>query len=408
VERLMSILGTRVQRLEDPRFLTGQGTYIANLPLPDAWHLSFVRSTIAHGRITAVDTSIAESMPGVIAVYTGATLPLQPAPPAMVLLNQKMLRPYLANDVVRYVGEPVAMIVSETKEQGVDAAESVIVDYDPLPTVLDLEESLRGDVLLHPDAGSNIAVTFPGPADASIFADCDVVVSLTIENQRVAPVPMEGRAAAATWDGSTLTQWACSQGVHGARDGIANALGLDPANVRAITPDVGGGFGAKSGQYPEEILVGWVAKAHGHAVRWEETRSENLVSMGHGRGQLQRAMLGGTKDGKFLAYRLEVLQDSGAYGRMGAVLPIMTRLMTSAVYDIPKVEYESNSVLTNTTPTEAYRGAGRPEATAAIERIIDVFAAKCGLDPADVRRRNFLQPSAFPLTTAMGAAYGSG
>lgn len=404
----MSILGTRVQRLEDPRFLTGQGTYIANLPLPNAWHLSFVRSTIAHGRITAVDTSIAESMPGVIAVYTGATLPLQPAPPAMVLLNQKMLRPYLAKDVVRYVGEPVAMIVSETKEQGADAAESVIVDYDPLPTVLDLDESLRGDVLLHPDAGSNIAVTFPGPADASIFADCDVVVSLTIENQRVAPVPMEGRAAAATWDGSTLTQWACSQGVHGARDGIANALGLDPANVRAITPDVGGGFGAKSGQYPEEILVGWVAKTHGHAVRWAETRSENLVSMGHGRGQLQRAMLGGTKDGKFLAYRLEVLQDSGAYGRMGAVLPIMTRLMTSAVYDIPKVEYESYSVLTNTTPTEAYRGAGRPEATAAIERIIDVFAAKCGLDPADVRRRNFLQPSAFPLTTVMGAAYDSG
>jgi len=217
--------------------------------------------------------------------------------------------------------------------------------------------------LLHPEAGSNIAVTFPGPADASIFADCDVVVSLTIENQRVAPVPMEGRAAAATWDGSTLTQWACSQGVHGARDGIANALGLDPANVRAITPDVGGGFGAKSGQYPEEILVGWVAKTHGHAVRWAETRSENLVSMGHGRGQLQRAMLGGTKDGKFLAYRLEVLQDSGAYGRMGAVLPIMTRLMTSAVYDIPKVEYESYSVLTNTTPTEAYRGAGRPEAS---------------------------------------------
>lgn len=404
----MSILGTRVVRVEDPRFLTGEGTYIANLDLPGALHLTFVRSTVAHGKIVSIDADDARAMPGVVAVWTAQDVDLAPAGPAHPFMNKAVRFPFVASDTVRFVGDIVAVVVSTDKTSGIDAAENVIVDYDFLPVVLDLEESFRGDVLLHPEAESNVVLTFANKDETDIFADCDVVVDLVIENQRVAPAPMEVRSCASVWDGERLTQWACSQGAHGARDGIAEALGLDPSHVRVITPDVGGGFGAKSGVYAEEILVGWAARKLGTPVRWTESRTENMVSMGHGRGQLQKTRMGGTRDGRITSYRLDVLQDAGAYAKAGAVLPFMTRLMASGVYDIQNVQYESHSVLTNTTPTVAYRGAGRPEATAAIERTIDEFARVCGLDPAEVRRKNYLAPSAFPLTTAMGAKYDSG
>ncbi|MEY3806321.1 MAG: hypothetical protein RIR69_1133, partial [Actinomycetota bacterium] len=404
----MSILGTRVVRVEDPRFLTGAGTYIGNLSLPGALHLTFVRSTMAHARIVDIDASDALSMPGVVAVWTAKDIDIEPAPPAHGFMNKAIRFPYIAIDTVRFVGDIVAVVVSTDKSLGVDAAETVIVDYDPLPVVLDVDESFRNEVIVHEAAGTNVVLAFAEQSTEDIFADCEVVVELTIENQRVAPAPMEVRACAAVWDGQRLTQWACSQGAHGARDGIAEALGLEPQQVRAITPDVGGGFGAKSGVYPEEILVGWAARHLNTPVRWTESRTENMLSMGHGRGQRQRAKMGGTRDGRVTAYRLDVLQDAGAYAKAGAVLPFMTRLMASGVYDIAKVQFESHSVITNTTPTVAYRGAGRPEATAAIERTLDEFARVCGKDPAEIRRINYLQPSAFPLTTPMGAKYDSG
>ena len=404
----MSILGTRVARIEDPRFLTGQGTYIDNLQLPGAVWLTYVRSTLAHGVITDIDVSDAVSMPGVIAVWTAKELGMSAANPFHPLMNQEFKRPFLASDRVRYVGEPVAVVIAETKAQGADAAERVIVDCEPLPVVLDLDDAYTDKVLLHPDAGTNTIMTFDHGGDDNIFDGCDVVVELTIENQKVAPVPMEVRAAAATWDGTRLMQYTCSQGTHGARDGLAAALGLDPANVRSITPDVGGGFGAKNGIYPEEVMVGWIAMKLNRPVRWTETRSENMLTMGHGRGQRQRVKLGGTKDGRITAYRLHVMQDSGAYGRIGAFLPIMTRLMLAGVYDIERLQFQSYSVVTNTAPLEAFRGAGRPEATAAIERIIDEYAVACGLDPGDVRRKNYIKPSAFPLETVTGAKYDSG
>ena len=404
----MSILGTRVVRVEDPRFLTGEGTYIANLDLPGALHLTFVRSTVAHGKIVSIDVDDARAMPGVVAVWTAQDVDLAPAGPAHPFMNKAVRFPFIASDTVRFVGDIVAVVVSTDKTSGIDAAENVVVDYDFLPVVLGLEESFRGEVLLHPEAESNVVLTFANKDETDIFANCDVVVDLVIENQRVAPAPMEVRSCASVWDGERLTQWACSQGAHGARDGLAEALGLDPSHVRVITPDVGGGFGAKSGVYAEEILVGWAARKLNTPVRWTESRSENMVSMGHGRGQLQKTRMGGTRDGRITSYRLDVLQDAGAYAKAGAVLPFMTRLMAGGVYDIENVQYESHSVLTNTTPTVAYRGAGRPEATEAIERTIDEFARVCGLDPAEVRRKNYLAPSAFPLTTAMGAKYDSG
>lgn len=404
----MSILGTRVVRVEDPRFLKGEGTYIANLDLPGAVHLTYVRSSLAHGRITSIDADDARSMPGVVAVWTADDIDLEPAPPAHGFMNKAIRFPYVAKDTVRFVGDIVAVVVSTDKVSGTDAAEMVVVDYEPLPVVLDLDESIRNEVVLHPDAETNVVLTFAANSSDDIFSDCDVVVELQIENQRVAPAPMEVRSCAAQWDGTRLTQWACSQGAHGARDGLADTLGLEKSAVRVITPDVGGGFGAKSGVYAEEIIVGWAARKLNRPVRWTETRTENMLSMGHGRGQRQRTRMGGTKDGRITSYRIDVLQDAGAYAKAGAVLPFMTRMMASGVYDIARVQFESNSVVTNTTPTVAYRGAGRPEATAAIERTIDEFARVCGLDPAEVRRKNYLQPASFPLTTPMGAKYDSG
>ncbi len=404
----MSILGTRVVRIEDPRFLTGEGTYIANLPMPDALHLTFVRSSMAHAQLLSIDASEALSMPGIRAVWTAADIDIAPAGPANGMMNQAMLFPYLAKDTVRFVGDLVAIVVSEDKTSGTDAAETVIVDYEPLPVVLDMDDSFSNRVLIHPEAETNVVLTFAARSNDDIFADCDVVVDLVIENQRVAPAPMEVRSCVATWDGTRLTQWACSQGAHGARDGLAEVFGLEKSQVRVITPDVGGGFGAKSGVYPEEILVGWATRKLGVPVRWTETRTENMLAMGHGRAQRQRTRMGGTRDGRITAYRLDLLQDAGAYARAGAVLPYMTRMMAGGVYDIANVQFESHSVVTNTTPTVAYRGAGRPEATAAIERTIDEFARVCGIDPAEVRRRNYIAPSAFPLTTSMGAKYDSG
>ena len=404
----MSILGTRVVRVEDPRFLTGQGTYIANLDLPDAVHVSYVRSTMAHARITGIDASEALSMPGVLHVWTAADVDMAPAVPDMRMLNQDMAYPFMAIDTVRFVGEVVAMVISEEKAQGVDAAETVIVDYEPLPVVTDVDESLKGEIVLHPAAGSNVVLKFANEDTTDIFAGCEVVVELTIENQKVATAPLEVRACAAKWDGDKLTQWACSQGAHGARDGLAKAYGVDPANVRVITPDVGGGFGAKNGLYPDEVLVGWAARKLGRPARWVESRTENMLAMGHGRAQRQRTRMGGTRDGRITAYRNDVLQDAGAYPKGGAVLPFMTRLMAGGVYDIANVQFESHSVVTNTSPVVAYRGAGRPEAAAAIERTLDEFARACGLDPTEVRRRNYLRPEQFPLVTKMGAKYDSG
>jgi carbon-monoxide dehydrogenase large subunit len=228
-------------------------------------------------------------------------------------------------------------------------------------------------------------------------------------NQRVAPCPLEVRAAAVQWgpDGR-LTQWASTQGAHSVKGDLCRLLKIPEDDVRVITPDVGGGFGAKIGVYPEEMLLGWLSKQVGRPLRWVETRTESMMNLGHGRGQTQDVEIGGTRDGKITAYRLTVLQDGGAYPNTGSILPFMTRTMLTGVYAIPKAEFNSRSVVTNTTPTVAYRGAGRPEATAAIERAMDLYAAEIGMDPADVRRRNLIPKDAFPFTTPTGTTYDIG
>ena len=404
----MSILGNRVLRTEDPKFLTVGGRYLDDLDIPGAAYVTYVRSTMAHARLGGVDTSEAAGAPGVVAVFTGADIDLEPLPPAIIMLNQAVRTPFLARDVVRFVGEPIAAIVSETRAQGMDAAELVFVDYEPLPAVVDMESALTNDVVLHPEAGSNLILDMQFGRSDDLFDGCDVVVRQRIINQRVAPCPMEVRAAAATWEDGRLVHYACTQMPHGVKETLCQVYGLEPDQVRVVAPDVGGGFGAKGANYTDELLMGWLSRRLGRPVRWVETRSESMVGLGHGRGQIQDAELGGTRDGKVLAYRLTVIQDSGAYGWFGGVLPFMTRTMLSGVYDIPKAEFNSQSVMTNTTPTVAYRGAGRPEATAAIERMMELFATEIGMDPNEVRGKNLVTHDRFPYTTIVGTEYDAG
>ena len=405
----MSILGNRVLRVEDPRFLRGEGRYLENMPLESALYVTFVRSPLAHARISGVDASAAEALPNV-QVFTGADVDAPPfGPPPYWNINPGMVRPLVAKDVVRFAGDIVAIVVSEHRASGADAAELVMVDYDPLPVVLSVEKAANEDVLLFPDLGTNVAATAGSPEhDDGLFDGCDVVVSDTVWSQRMAAAPMEPRSAAAEVEGDgRLTYWGTTQTPHTTKMVLAGMLGFDPGDVRVVSPDVGGGFGAKMLEV-EGVLVAWLARKLGRPVRWTETRTENMLGLMQGRAQRLEFTIGGTRDGKVLAYRLDILADAGAYPILGAFLPHLTGLMASAVYAIPKVEVESRSVVTNTTATTSIRGAGRPEAAQAIERAFDLFAAEAGLDAAEVRRRNFVAKDAFPHTTPTGATYDSG
>jgi len=419
----MSILGTRVVRTEDPRLLTAGGTYVDDLRLPElarAARVTFVRSPIAHALITGIDACAARAAPGVVAVFTAADLDDLPPPPpdddggggggeaAPLPLGGPWSEPLLAIDRVRFVGEPVAMVITDDQYQGEDAAELVSVDYEPLQPVVGTDAALAGASLVFPAAATNVAVTSGAPADATAFDGCEVVVQATIANQRLAPVPMEARAAAAHWADGKLTVWSSTQNAQISRFILAGALGLDPGSIRVVAPDVGGGFGAKIGVDRDALLVAWAARRTGRALRWAETRTENQLAMTHGRAQRQVIKIGGTRDGRILAYRLEVVQDTGAYPRMGGFLPFLTSLMATGAYDIGTVETAFRVVVTNTTPISAYRGAGRPEATAAIERAVDLFAAEIGMDPAQLRRINLVPPDKFPFSSPCGAVYDTG
>jgi carbon-monoxide dehydrogenase large subunit len=409
----MSILGTRVVRTEDPLFLTRGATYTDDLTddrLTGALHATFVRSQVAHGRLLSVDTSAALEAPGVVAVVTAADVSdLVPLPPPFPFINPAMTRPWLASDRVRFVGDPIAVVLTEERYQGEDAAEMVAVDIDPLPAVVGTAEAAKDEVLLFPEAGTNLMAGFGEPAPADFFAGCEVVVTQALVNQRVAPVPLETRAAAAAWgEDGRVTVWCTNQGAQQARGQLGDWLEMDPDLIHLITPDVGGGFGAKIGADPEYAFVAWLAKHVGRPVRWAESRSENLVGMLHGRGQDQVVTIGGRRDGTVEAYSLVFDQDCGAYPRIGAVLPTLTMLMAPGVYGFPKVHSQGRALATTTTSIGAYRGAGRPEATAAVERAIDLFAAEIGMDPADVRRKNLLPAFSEPHTTPMGATYDNG
>jgi aerobic carbon-monoxide dehydrogenase large subunit len=406
-----SILGTAVRRVEDRDLITGASTFVGNLALPGLLHLAFVRSPLAHGRITGIDTAAAAAAPGVVAVYTAADLDL-PAHHGLFVLNPEMPRPPLATDRVRFVGEAVAVVVGETKAAAVDAVELVEVDYDPLPAVADPEAAFEPGAPTQYDDHDNLAAGQRSPDEdtEAALADAEVVVRARMVNQRVAVMSMEGNAIAVRPDeGDRLTIWVSTQMPHGFRDQVAQVLGFDAEGVRVIAPHVGGAFGGKAGILAEHTVAIGVARALGRPTSWVETRSENLVSMPHGRGQVAYYELGFTREGRITGLRARVVGDAGAYAGFGGALTLgPTYVMSQGVYAIPKIAFDGAVALTNTTPMGAFRGAGRPEATAHLERVLDMAAVELGIDPAELRRRNFLDPASFPVTTLPGARYDVG
>ena len=405
-----SILGNAVLRVEDPAVLRGEARYFDDLAADGVAHVVFVRSTVAHALVESVDASEAESMPGVLGVYTSANLDLPPVQ-GFVMLPPAFSRPPLAAGTVRFVGDIVAAGVAETRAQAVDAAEMVIVDYDPLTAVVDPEAALEaGSPVLFPEHGSNLAIEFDFGDDPTVLDEAEVVVEGRFVNQRVAAVPMEPNGALVELDAETggVKVWIPTQAPFGVRDPLAEAIGLPSDKVRVVAPMVGGGFGAKTGLYPEYSVVARLALDLGRAVKWTETRSENMLAMTQGRAQIQYVEMGLKRDGTITGLRVRIVADGGAYPAVGAFLPFLTRSMSQGVYKIPKVQFNSRSATTNTTTTAAYRGAGRPEATAMLERIIDMAAVELGIDPVEIRMRNFLPPEDFPLTTVTGANYDVG
>ena len=320
----------------------------------------------------------------------------------MLQVHESMYRAPMAVDRVRYVGEIVAAVVAESREASVDAAELVVVDYDALPAVTDIREVVKDEVLLFEPSGSNTCLRIPGAGDESLFDGCDVIITGSNESPRLLALPIEPRSTVAEFEDGKLTIRLSTQTPHQDKAGIAATLGLEPEQVRVIAPDVGGGFGGK-GFDVEDILMGALARATGRPCRWTETRSEHMVAMHHGRAQWADFELGGTKDGTFKALRVKLLQDAGAYPGIGAFLAVLTQMMSSGVYDIPKIEVDITSVVSNSTPIGPVRGAGRPEATQMIERAVDMYAVEIGMDPAELRRRNFIANEKFPIQTAAGA-----
>ena len=401
-----SFMGNAVLRREDPDLLTGTARYVGDMSPEGTVHLAFVRSVMAHANITSVDTEAARAAPGVVDVWTASDLPIAPQP-LFILLPPELSRLPLA-DKARYVGDPIAVVVAESRAAAIDAAELVEVDYEPLVAVADPFEALEpGAPVVIEAHGSNLAMQFATAADPDAMAGHDLTVKCRIINHRVSGAPIEPSAALAAPGTSDspegVTLWCTSQRPHEVRNEVAAALGTPPEGVRVIAPAVGGGFGSKASTYPEFAIAAWLARHLGRPVKWIETRSENLVNMTQGRDHLHDVELGLSADGTFRWIRIKVTANVGAYPGIGAFLPFFTMLMASGPYRIGAVHYEAVAAVTNTTPVAAFRGAGRPEATVCLERIIDLAAAELGIDPVELRRRNLLPPGDFPLTTPTGA-----
>ena len=400
--------GASVRRVEDPPFLRGARPYTDDLREPGAPYAVFVRAGFAHAELRGIDTAEAAAAPGVVGVYTAADLHLEPfaaaGPP--VPTPEEMRRPMLATDRVRFVGEPVAVVVAETREQAVDASALVDVDYEPLDVLVDMTKALDDDAPQLFEMG-NLAAT-SGPPGADALADAEVRVSGRFINQRLAAVPMEPSAAVAKPDPETggFILFTPSQGPHLYQGAIATSIGIEAEQLRIVSTATGGGFGARIACYPEQVVLVALARELGRAVRYVETRSETMLEMQHGRAQVQDVEIGATRDGKITGLKAHVIADCGAYPADASLMPMLTGLMASGVYDIPKVDFHFDAVVTNTTPIGAYRGAGRPEATALIERIVDMLAVELDMDPAELRRRNFIAD--FPHETVTGAKYDSG
>ncbi len=423
---LPKLVGERVKRREDPRLIQGRASYVDDLKIAGMQHLAFKRSDVAHGRIRSIDTRAAEAMDGVEAVFTGAQIAklLEPMPIATPFPSPPHRA--VATDVVRYAGEPVAVVVASNRYTARDAADAIVVDIEPLPAVVDPELAMTGQpTVIHPDFPNNLAValvpsgtgvsadgkTVDDSAVNAAFAAAEVVISQRMVNQRLVPNAMETRGVVAHYEPGkgSMTIWSSTQNPHILRSLVAAMTGLGQDQVRAIAPEVGGGFGAKINIYGEEYVAAAVSKRLGIPVKWVEDRSEAFVATTHGRDIIGYIDVAARRDGKVLGLKLRLIADIGAYNMLlTAAIPTLTMLMANATYDIPAIRTTLTEVFTNKTPTDAYRGAGRPEATYFVERAMDMLARELKMSPADVRRKNFIAPDKFPFQTQMGAVYDSG
>lgn len=411
-------IGAAPKRKEDAHLLTGQTNWTDNITAAGMLHMAFVRSPMAHARITSIDISAALTQPGVIAVFTGEdfaeecpSLPCAwPVTPDMVL----PAHPPIAVGKVRHVGDPVAVVVARDRYAAADAIEHVVVDYDQLTAVVDLEQALKDEVLIHEDEGTNKSYFFSMPTGDDIeetFAKADVVIERRFIQQRLLPTPIEPRATACIPQAASgdFTLYTSTQVPHVLRLMIAATTGIPEQKIRVIAPDVGGGFGSKLQVYGEELVSVLVARRLGRPVKWTESRSESFLTMHHGRGQIQDIGLAATSDGKLLGLRVDLMADMGAYLMLVTPgIPILGAFMFPAIYKMDAYRFNCTGVFTNKTPTDAYRGAGRPEATFAIERMMDELAVELGVDPMELRKKNWITHEEFPYDMVAGLTYDSG
>jgi carbon-monoxide dehydrogenase large subunit len=404
-----SILGTRVVRTEDPELVTGRGRYVADLPLEGRVFAVFVRSDVAHGIVHEIHVEDAVGMPGVVAVWRAADLGVAPHHGSFTV-HPDFARPPLATDRVRFAGDIVAVVFAETQAQGEDAASMVWADIDPLPVYTDPEAALApGAEPIFPAHGDNVALAMTDPNVVDLEAISDRVVRGRYVNQRMAVAPMEVNccAAAPTVDGRVQV-WPSTQMPHGLHESLAGVLGWDTSELHITTPRVGGGFGGKAGICHEYTVVVKAARDLDRPVVWVPPRSDDMKSLPHSRGQIQYAELGMKDDGTFTGLRVRLIGDAGAYPGVGTFLPGGTRRMSHGTYDFPAIQFDFNVAVTNTTTMGAYRGAGRPEATALLERLVDQAAIESGIDPIELRLKNLLGDDVFPFKTLTGNVYDSG
>ncbi|MDQ0379648.1 xanthine dehydrogenase family protein molybdopterin-binding subunit [Amycolatopsis thermophila] len=416
-------VGKARTRKEDARLITGRTRWTDNITLPGMLHVAILRSPFAHARINSIDTAPARDMPGVVAVYTARDLDPDSAigmPCAWPITPdmKQPRRPVLAADQVNFAGEGVAVVVARSKAEAADALEAIDVDYEELPVVLGLENAIAEDApLVHEELGTNKQATWvfdsaeagTGENVEDALSSGEVVLKRRFRQQRLVPAFMEPRSVVVDPTGTQITMWSATQVPHILKTMTALTLGIPEHKLRVIAPDVGGGFGGKIAVLPEETMAVLIAQKLGKPVKWTETRSEAMQTAHHGRDQIQDITISATRDGRVTGLKVELLADMGAYnGLVGPGVPILGAFMFNAIYKIPAYHFACTNVFTNTTLTDAYRGAGRPEATFAIERMMDELAAELGMDPLELREKNWIKHDEFPFTTVCGLTYDSG
>ncbi len=414
----MGAIGRPIRRKEDARLVTGNTNWTDNIQLPGTLHMAFLRSSIAHAKITRIDTSAAKAAEGVVHVYTGADFPGQPGSTCVWPVTDDIVMshyPVICEDEVKYVGDVVAVVIATEKYLATDALDLIDVDYEVLPAIVDMEAALaEGSPLVHSDKGTNRCYTAPVPfggSYADVKAKADVVVSRRFINQRLIPTTMEPRAVVAAPMGMAdeITLWTATQVPHVLRVLLALLTGIPENNLRVVAPDVGGGFGGKLQIYREEVLAVLLARKLGRPIKWTETRSESILTMHHGRDQIQDIEIAATSHGQILGMSVNLLADMGAYLQIITPgTPLLGMFMYSGIYKMEALDFTCTGVYTNKTPTDAYRGAGRPEATFAVERIVDELAAELGMDPMELRMKNWIKHEEFPYTTVEGLTYDTG